>query len=224
MITITTFLWHEPEGRLNHLFKYQAEHVNTWRRMVDRHLQAPHGFACLTDMPDGLDGDIRVVPLDRSILTPRSRFPKLAVFRPDAAELIGEVIWTFDLDTVICRSLDPLLDRMDGRDVVMWENPMWPQPGRSRYNSSTLLLRAGTRPQVWTDYRPGIEPRDDQDWTTKCLGPDEAVWTGDDGIYWSQNIQDGLPENARIVTFAGRRAPWLAEDQAKHPWIIDHYG
>jgi hypothetical protein len=217
-------LWQEPSGRLNDLFYYGAEHVNAWRNAVDRYLQAPHCFACITDMPVGIDADIRIVPLDRSILAPRSRFPKLAVFRPDAADLIGETIWTFDLDTVICGPLDQLLDRMAGRDIVLWQNPMWGQPRRTQYNSSTVLLRAGTRPKVWTDYRPGVEPRDDQDWTTKCLGPDEAVWTKDDGIYWSELIQDGLPENARIVTFAGKRAPWLAAEQAKHPWICQHYG
>lgn len=223
MITCTTFLWHDPSGRLNNLFSYGVGHVNAWRRSIDLHLHAPHRFACITDIPQGLDADIRIVPLDRSILTPRSRFPKLAVFRPDAAELIGDLIWTFDLDTVICAALDPLLDRLNGHDIVMWQNPMWGHPGRTQYNSSTLILRAGTRSKVWTDYRPGIEPRDDQDWTTKCLGPNEAVWTGDDGIYWSENIKDGLPQNARIVTFAGQRAPWLASEQIKHPWVAEHY-
>lgn len=223
IITCTTFLWNEPHGRLNNLFHYGAEHVNTWRRMIDRHLMAPHNFAVITDMPDGIDPDIRIVPLDRSLLAPRSRFPKLMVFRPDAAELIGDVIWTWDLDTVITASLDPLPERLVGKDIVCWRNPNWPAPGRTQYNSSTLLLRAGSRSGVWNDYRPGIEPRDDQDWMTKCLGPDEAEWNGDDGIYWSEKIRDGLPGNARIVTFAGNRAPWLASEQLIHPWIVAHY-
>lgn len=222
-IIITTFLWNEPEGRTNHLFLYNAESVNTFRRMIDRNLSHPHDFCCITDMPEGIDKDIKIVPLPRFLLQPRTRFPKLAIFHPWANKIIGNIIWSFDLDTVIVNKIDPLLEKFKDTDLVLWQNPNWPQPGRTRFNSSTILLKAGSRPNIWNNYKIGIEDRDDQDWITKNVSEKEICWTDEDGIYWSYLIEGGLPANAKIVTFAGRRGPLLKVEQDLHPWIVHHY-
>jgi len=222
-VTITFFLWNEPHGRNNHLFNYDARYANIFVDMVDRCLNYPHDFVCVTDIPEGINKKVKIVPLPRDMLLPRSRFPKLLIFHPEAESIFGKLIWSFDLDTVLVKKLDPLLDRMDERGIVLWQNPNWGLPKRTRYNSSTVLLKAGTKPHIWNNYKKGIEKRDDQDWMTKNLADDEACWTGEDGIYWSENIKNSLPANARIVTFAGKRGPSVKAEQEIHPWIKDYW-
>jgi hypothetical protein len=245
MLTVACFKWFDRNGRYNDRFLYTAEHVNRLRRMVDRHLSTPHDFVCITDDAGGLDAGIRSIPLARGFVERVGhRYPKLMIFRPDAGTWLGDRILMLDLDTVIVGPLDPLLDRAS--DFVAWQEPDWGKPGRGKYNSSMVLLKAGSHPEVWNRFEErnagtsgagGAKMFSDQGWIAEVLGERYPVWTRDDGVLSFKldiarrslftrrrdlTLPTRLPPHARIVFFHGGIDPSAPAFRAAHPWIGEH--
>lgn len=228
MISVVTFKWATPGYRA----KFTSEHVNTLRRMVLRHYQAPHRFICITDDPAGLDGGIEVVQLwDHHASVPNptgggrpSCYRRLKLFDPAMSEVIGDRFVMLDLDCVICGDLSPLFDRTE--DAVFWKSPTneWP------YNGAMFMANTGARPQLWQDFDPLESPKltqaagyrgSDQAWISYKLGWNEATWTDRDGVYYYGKIRNrqSVPANARIIFTTGGSAPWTL----RHPWVRKHY-
>lgn len=227
VITVVTFLWHEPQGRHNHLFTYSADYVNRLRSMLERHLHQPHELVCVTDMPDGIDPRVRIVAPEPGL---PGFFRRLVLFRPDAARWFGERILMMDLDCVILRDIDPLL--AGAGDFKAWEPRLYHVRGGdySRYNMSFVLLRAGARPQVWSRFDPETSPAaieamgmttHDQSWLTHVLGPDEDVWPWDGDVVSVRAVPD--PQRARVVFFNGPRSPGMESMQKQYPWIAPEW-
>lgn len=228
MLTVCCFYWYDPQGKWNNTYTYGPEHVNELRRQVAENLTLPHEFVCVTDKPEGIAPGIRIVPLDRTTFVPGTRFVKLMLFRPDIAKVLGERILYMDLDTVIVSNIDSIANRSE--DLVLWRNPAFgTSPKRARYNTSLILLKAGSRPEFWNEFTPAKANQKirqsgwggtDQAWVSCLASPEEAHWEAKrDGVYGVGSMGDGLPDNARIVFFPGRRAPWLKSEKEKHPWI-----
>ena len=221
MLSFVSFLWRQP----GYPTVYTADHVNRWAGMIRRHYSAPHRLICVTDDMAGIGPGIEIVrPLraHADIGNPHGiQFPscyrRLRIWADDAGVTFGSRIVLLDLDCTITGDLRPLLDRDD--DVVLWRDPGWPaQP----YNGGMILLRAGSRPQVWREFDPAFAATSrqlgfkgsDQAWIAHCLGPGEAVWTADDGVlsFKRDVLRAGrLPGHARIVLFHGRIKPWNDE-------------
>src|SRR4029079_12831383 len=89
---------------------------------------------------------------------------------------------------------------------------------RSYYNGSMMLMTAGARPQVWTQFNAATSPRmafkagrfgSDQGWISYCLGKVEPIWTTKDGVYsfnihirpktWSAGPPKPIPTDSRHV-------------------------
>lgn len=230
MLSVVTFKWHTPGYRA----VFTSQHVNTLQRMVARHYPHPHRIVCITDEPEGLAPGIQVVPqFHQHAAVPNptgggrpSCYRRLRLFAPDIAELVGERFVMLDLDCVIVGDLSPLWNRPE--DVVFWRQPNgeWP------YNGAMQLLRAGARPQVWTDFDPVRSPQathaagyrgSDQAWISLKLGWGEAVWTEADGVHYYHALplanRNVLPPGARIVLTASGKPPW----RLRHPWVRTHY-
>ncbi len=184
-----------------------------------------------------------MVPIDRGLVSGAGhRFPKLMIFRPDAASWLGERILMLDLDTILVGALDPLLDR--DADFVAWREPKWQRkPGVGKYNSSMVMLRAGSHPEVWDRFEGMKEAPfantdrtgySDQAWIFQVLGDGHPVWTKADGVLSFKldvvrkrlltlrrdaTIPTRLPGNARIVFFHGGVDPARPDFQATHQWI-----
>lgn len=245
MLTVVCFKWFDRRGRYNDRMLYTSDHVNRLKRMVARNLSRPHTFLCVTDDSAGLDPDIRVHPLDEDILVRAgNRYPKLMVFRPDAGEWAGSRILLMDLDTVIVGPLDPLVDRQE--EFVAWEEPKWGRNGTGRYNSSLILLAAGSRPQVWNTFERLAEdgtlsgaPTEYSDQALICtaLGDEEAVWTRKDGVLSFKidvvrkripsfrrdiSLPTRVPRGARVIFFHGGLDPASPELAATHAWLSEH--
>lgn len=236
MLTVAAFWWFDPNGKNNDIYIYGPDHVRTLKKMVERHLSIPHRFVCITDQPAHRLPGIETVALDKTHHLPGTRFTKLMMYAPDAAETIGERILALDLDTVIVGSLDPLVDREE--DLVLWRNPNFGGRKRARYNTSIVLHRAGTRPEFYTKFDKTRHPQilrervggTDQAWVSHLASPDEAHWTDKDGVYGAGRLLDivpgvktTLPDNARVVFFPGRREPSMPEIKHQHPWLAEHY-
>ncbi len=219
MLTVLTWLWKQPGCRTT----YTAEHVNIWAAMIRRHLTLPHRIACVTDIPQGIDPSVDIIrpPGDFAGMTTMrwgrekpSCFRRLAMFRPDAAELFGERFVQIDLDVVIGGSLDPILDRPE--DIVLFRGTS----GKRPYNGSMTLMTAGARSHVYTDFTPaGAEEASrqfvgsDQAWMMKSLGPDEATWGEEHGVWWfGSTYQARRPDPAKVsvLFYPGRIKPWTS--------------
>ncbi len=225
MITVLTWLWMQEGGRTS----YTAAHVNIWADMVRRHLKMPHRLACVTDLPDGIDSRVEIIVPPREfedirIPTWKEARPqclrRLTMFAPDAARTFGERFVCMDMDCVVSGPLDPLFNT--ATDFKIFAGTAANRP----YNGSMMLLRAGARPHVYTDFTPerAVEAGQrfvgsDQAWISRCLGPDEAVWTEADGVFWWQGAGQ-VPEAPRVLFFPGSTKPW---EMLEHPYVGGNY-
>jgi hypothetical protein len=243
MLDVVCWKWKPPKAYRS---TFDARSVNTLRAMVARNLRLPHRFTCITDDGEGIDGDVRVIPLwddfasvpNPSNASNPSCYRRLKMFSAEAREVIGERIVSMDLDVVITGDLTPLFDRSD--DFVIWGGQTVQPNGRGPvynwYNGSLMMLRAGTRTKVWTDFDPARSPQaanragcrgSDQGWISYCLGPKESVWGTIDGVYSFRNhivpSKGILPAGSRFIAFHGRHDPWHAEVQRVYPWVASNY-
>jgi hypothetical protein len=233
-LSVVCWKWRSRPGYRS---AFGPDAVNVLRRMVARHYPDPHRFICVTDDPQGLDPEVTVVPLwDEFAEVPNpngalqpSCYRRLKAFSADAVQWFGERFVSVDLDTVIVNDLRPLWNRPE--DFVIWgeTNP------RSFYNGSMWLMTAGARRQVYDDFDPQTSPREahrhgrfgsDQGWISHRLGPGEAMWGRDDGVYsFRVHLNSGttaLPADARMVMFHGKEDPWCPLGQ-RLEWVREHY-
>ena len=234
MISFVCWRWRPPAGYRS---IFGPETVNTLRRMVARNYSKPHRFICVTDDPRGIDPQVEVIPLwddFANVPSPHGRgnpscYRRLKMFSAEALKLFGPRFCSLDLDCVIVKPIEPVVDRPE--DIVLWgdTNPTTP------YNGSMILLRAGSRTKVWDEFDPATSPRkatslgyfgSDQAWIGAALGPDEPKWSKADGVYSYRCDLRGkptLPDNARIVMFHGQWDPWHREIMSRHAWVREHY-
>jgi len=235
MIDVICWKWESPPGYRS---KFTGENVNILWDMVAKNLNLPHRFSCITDNPEGIDPDIRIIPLwdtFADLPSPTRRGPscyrRLLAFSDKAKDIIGERIFSLDLDCVITDDITPLVDRPE--DFVCWGATA----RNTHYNGGMWLLRAGTRTEVFDTFDPVRSPEitknkhivgSDQGWISYVLNGKDPKWTTADGVYsfrndfvFARNVE--LPENARIVMFHGRYDPWEARVQNQYPWVKGHY-
>lgn len=234
-LTVVTFLWKPPAGYRS---KYTAAHVDILRRMVRRNYAFPHRFVLVTDDPTGLtEPDIEVFQLwdDLSqVKNPNgsnnpSCYRRLRLFAPEPGAWLGPRFVCIDLDSVIVGDMGPLWNRPE--DFVIWQAP---GGNRNPYCGSMFMLRAGTRPTVWTEFDEVHSPIEtiraglfgsDQAWIALNLGGDEATWAKAEGAY-SYRMQvekkSALPANAAVVFFHGKPDPWEPGPQRK-AWVRENY-
>lgn len=239
MLSVVTFKWAAPGYRS----KFEAEHVNTMRRMVARHYPDPHRFICITDDSTGIDPEIEVVPLwDDYAEVHNPTWPdgphcyrRLKVFSKGFEKIAGTRFVCLDLDMVIVDDLRPLWNRPE--DFVIFASLERVGFKGGTYNGSMMLMTAGSRSKVWEQFNPETSPPaakragfrgSDQAWINCCLGTGEARWTWRDGVYpyrayVLKRTHGRLPPGARIVVFWGKPDPWDAEALKHSPWISDHY-
>lgn len=235
MLSVLCWKWTPMRGYRS---TFGPETVNALKQMVTRHYPHPFRFMCVTDDPVGIGPDVEIVPAFNDyadLPSPHgeknpSCYRRLRMFHPEIGAVFGERFVSLDLDMVITGDLTPLWHRPD--DLVLWGDTN-PQPG-SHYNGSMLLMTAGCRPFVWTDFDPIVSPRraiaakcwgSDQGWLSFRLGPGEAKWTKADGVYSFRNDLQGrsdLPMNAKVVSFHGSQDPWGQKPQ-RLDWVRAHY-
>lgn len=252
MLTVVCWKWKplNPDFRS----KFDATHVNTLYRMVERNYAKPFRLVCITDDPSGIEDRIETFPLwdtYRTVPSPLGLdypacYARLVAFHPDFARIVGERFVSIDLDTVIVGDVTELWDREE--DFVIWENNTFKNwlPGQTLapdaetvvtpYNGSMWMMTPGARREVYDDFDPVHSPikthnaqlvGSDQAWIFYRLGPKEATWTKDDGVYaWRSHLRNRnyrLPTECRIVFFQGNEDPWTASAKKKAPWIVEHY-
>lgn len=226
---ITVLLWKWKQSNYRSAFNYQ--HVNTMVKMIGRNLDLPHRVLCITDDPVGIMCE--TYPLwDAPDIIPIKEgkpncYRRLKVFGDFGREL-GDRLLSIDLDTVITKNMTDLVDRKE--DFVIWGDTA----KGTHYNGGFWLMTPGTRKQVWDTFVPDA-PRitsslkivgSDQAWISHVLGPGEATWSTQDGVYSYRNhLNRGfapLPSNAKVVFFHGQVDPWSARARNIR-WVRENY-
>lgn len=235
--SVVCFKWRPAPGYRS---TFAPSTVNSLAVMVRRHYPRPVRVICVTDDPAGIDPSIETVPLWNDFAdlpSPHggnnpSCYRRLRLFHPEIGAVLGARFVSLDLDCVITADVSSLWDRPE--PLVCWGDTN-PLPG-SHYNGSMILLTAGARPRVWTEFDPKTSPRlalkakcfgSDQGWMSYCLGPGEPRWSTSDGVFSFRNhikTSPGraLPSGARIVFFHGKQDPWTAPANGID-WVRRHY-
>lgn len=230
MLHAVTFKWRQPGYR--HEFK--AEYVNVLERAVRRNYDGDPRFVCVTDDPDGIDGETFPLWTDfegvhnNSGADLPSCYRRLKLFDPATQEEMGiepgDRIVQIDLDTVIVGDLNPLWDRYEA--FVGWavKNRFHDRV----FNGSMWMFQAREFSHVWRTFDPVKSPKQakeagflgsDQAVMTMMVGTEQAGWDRSDGIYTRMETMQpgkGLPADASVVMFHGNVKPW---DVGAPGWI-----
>ncbi len=223
-LAFVTFIWGD---------KYAHSYVTRLYDGVARNYGGEFKFIVVTDIPRHIPRKVIKTPmLDPHLCDVPGCFARLRVFDPQwqKAHGIDDRLVQIDLDAVVTGRLDELVaDRGNGFTILKGINTTNPCPN----NGSVWMLKAGYRPDVWSDFsldnykRQGVPFHsfpDDQGWFHHKM-PDAAAFGPATGVYgfkkegWPDG--DDLPDNAKIVAFPGFRDP----ENFKHlEWVKTHWG
>lgn len=222
-LQIVFWKWAHP-SRLHILFDFTADVVNRRRQELARHLSIPHEVVCITDNPNGLDSEIRAIPLWSEGADMGGCWRRVRAFSPEMRDVIGPRFAWIDLDSVILGPMDDILGRTE--DLVLYRsNSIQGTP----YNGSLLLMTAGSKAEVWNRFDPATARAivaeagyngTDQAWISHTLGPDQPVWTKEDGVmHFTKDCVPDLPPQSRIVFFPGPQKMHMPNARRHAPWI-----
>ena len=218
-VDIVTFLWGDWGDGLG------ERYVRTLQKAVEKNLDIPHRFICLSDRE--IDG-IQTYPI-----YPPSKLGnlvKLAIYN-DYYQFNGRVM-LMDLDMVVTGSLNEIASydgEIAARAAFRTREAVWIPDG----DMTILNLTSSRQRQIWkyiTNSISKIESRTQgaerkfyKQFYTKIfpqidfiqeLFPEQLQSYKQDGVRTS-----GLPKNARIVSFHGRPKPHQVADK----WVLKYW-
>ena len=191
--------------------RYPQEYTDKMRSMVARHLKREHTFHCIQDDP--------------AFPAPPSWWHKCRAFK----EIEGQVLY-LDLDQVILKDIDPLLDACDPEKMTCYADHIeW---FGSRFGSAFMYFPCGKFNRVYDTFMSDPE--------TIMLEYDkrggDQVFIGE-LIPEAQYLEDLMgyrpimsykfddldsvepDEDTFIVNFHGNPKP----HEVDHPWVLEHW-
>ena len=110
-----------------------------------QNLTLKHTFSCFTENPDGLNKNVKVIPLMNDKWS--GWWSKVNIFdgsnygNEDGSE-INKIIFYIDLDMIITGNLDSLILNYKGKFTTMTTNDIFCEQTQDGYNSSIMLFNA----------------------------------------------------------------------------------
>jgi hypothetical protein len=162
-MTTVTCVWVQGE------YPYTVLYVERLRAMVERWIDRPFRFVCLTDRPWDMPAGVESIPVQK--MPGFAPWTKLELFNP-VRQWSGRMLY-LDLDTLIVSSLQPILDIEAPfaitADPKNKKNRSYDSFGRAivrRFNSSVMVWDGGTFTDLYTDWteKDGARLSGDQDW------------------------------------------------------------
>ena len=151
---------------LKHGTKYDPIYVNNLYNMIKRHLTVPHRFVCFTEDPRHVNPaiQIKVLPNNPSL---SGWWWKPYIFKSDHFPA-GDINLFIDLDMVIVRNIDNLIDYLPGKFVGLKDVSRALYPMNEKLCSAFMRWPSGQFDDIWSsiDASPDISKRfrGDQDW------------------------------------------------------------
>lgn len=248
MISVICWKWGNKIHEKKNL-RFSHHHVNFLYNMVKKNLHIPFEMVCITDNTQGINKDIRILPIWDDFVDKGGCFRRLKVFHKNFKNILGnDRFVTIDLDTIIVNDITSIIDRPD--DFIIWgeEWRKWV------YCGSMWMMDCGSRPHVWKEFKKNHRKYEinkngkysggtDQKHINICLYPLEKTWSEEDGVYsfrtdimkWDKRKTsshgkkkiyggDGnLPKNAKIIFFNGQYDPSQLKLQREYPWIKEYW-
>jgi hypothetical protein len=134
--------------------------------MVQRHLTFPHRFICFTDNTNQLDKriEIRRLPDNPQI---QGWWWKPYLFKDDHFDK-GDTILFFDLDTVIIKNINNIVEYLPGHFLGLQDVGRALRPGLLKLGSAIMRWQSGQYSNIWTDLEKNFtvtrKYQGDQDW------------------------------------------------------------
>lgn len=151
MLTVATWLWGST---------FSAAHVNALQAGLRAHLAMPFELVCITNQPDCIHPDVRIVPMPMTYAqTPRCRRRMQGFSAEFASQCLGRRILYVDLDMVIVGDLTPIVDRPE--PLVMWK-----VQHAEVFSGSCLLANAGALGGAWQKFQ-----REGEAWPNRLTHP-----------------------------------------------------
>jgi hypothetical protein len=148
--------------------KYISQYANVLKSMVSRHLTKPFKFHCITEDSTGLDPDINVIDLPNEAGI-KTWWSKLYMFSPKLP-IKGTILY-FDLDIIIFKNIDCLVDHEPGKFMIIRDFNRCRVKDWKICNSSVMRWDTGTSDFFWNEYAQDPHSimgrmHGDQDWIT----------------------------------------------------------
>ena len=221
MLNIVTYYWGH---------KYERYYVERLAAGIKRNMRGAYRFFVVTDRERPVYGLPQIVmpPEDVPWTLMDGCFARLRLFDPAFQSRHGLEGWivSLDLDLVVVDQIDELWAGGEDFRILQGINTS----NKCPYNGSVFMLKAGFRPDLWSDLNleaiqhiPKHSFPDDQGWlAVKC--PNAPAYGPACGVYGYKKTGwppgDDLPKGARIVVFPGFRNP----ENARHiAWIKQHW-
>jgi hypothetical protein len=151
---------------LKHGGKYSPDYVNKLYNMAQRHLTVPHRFVCFTDNTANLNPNIETVelPANGNIA---GWWWKPYIFR-EGHFPVGDTNLYFDLDMVIVKNINNLVDYKPGQFVGLRDVGRVFRPGWRKLGSAVMRRQADTYTSIWSEFNKNTNLAKrfpgDQDW------------------------------------------------------------
>ncbi len=197
---------------------YSVDYVARLAGMVQRWMDRPYRFCCLTDRPRKVPKGVEAI----EVPSPQPLFgwwSKVRLF--DARHFAGRVLY-LDLDTLIVNALAPVLDFPAPFALVPHAGDFNGRNGLSvvkRFNSSVMVWDSGVTARLYDAWTPSVARRlhGDQDWAGEQM-PNAATMP----LEWVPRISalrnDGPSCDAKVVLakspknhIAAKRWPWVKD-------------
>ena len=126
--------------------KYGADYVNKLYNGVKRNLSINHSFACFTEDKNGLDENIKVIPLKEKNSEWQGWWSKVNIFDGEYyRDIIGNeqelTVLYIDLDMIIAGNMDDLVLNFRGRFTTLTTNDIFCEQAQDGYNSSIMIFK-----------------------------------------------------------------------------------
>jgi lipopolysaccharide biosynthesis glycosyltransferase len=183
---------------------YTPEHVQILQtRLLE--CAPDHTFFCITDtvIPGVNTVPLPEIPWMKHHHGIPSSYYKLFAFS-EAAQSLGSRILSIDLDVLILDDISLLIGNDDYKVMKGHSCP---------YNTSMFHVKPGKWSWIWDELSELSGKRgygSDQAHVAHYL-PDKPVWTHHDGIHQYTTLPGKLPEDAKMLFFAGEVKPWNSE-------------
>lgn len=221
--------------------KYSADYVNKLYNMVQKNLTLDHEFVCFTEDSEGINENIRIIPLKVNPSIEGWWYKPL--FFNSNLELKGTLLF-LDLDMIIFRNMDRLFLYRPDDFIIIRDFNRFNIKNYQKFNSSVFRLKTGQHKHVYDNFFK--DPRavtrayhGDQDWIRHCIKKDFYFWPDE----WIQSYKwemrgkplfDRKPRGERDFITPGE--PKIKDDtfiavfhgdpnphNCKDPWVINNW-
>lgn len=214
MLTFVCSLWHGWRP------VYTEEHVYRAQALIEEFYPEPHRFVCMTNWR-GLSCEtvpLQNIPWKKQHKSIPNCFARMWLFSEEALTL-GERVVSLDLDFSAHNNIAPLFGDEDFKIVQGTVAP---------YNGSMFQVRPGAFPELWDTLNETTARQankqvmangrryygSDQAWMSYKL-PNRPTWGKTDGVYQHVQLTGTIPDDARLIFYAGMVKPWDLEERRR---------